>query len=79
MNSIVKRWGNSLAVRLPKDLAQTLEINEGSRLTLEVVEDGLLIKRSRKKRDLDALLEGVTRECIHGEVDWGEPVGKEVW
>jgi antitoxin MazE len=79
MDSIVKRWGNSLAVRLPKDLAQTLEMNEGSRLTLEVVEDGLLIRRSRKKRDLNALLEGVTREGIHGEVDWGEPVGKEVW
>ena len=78
MHSTVKRWGNSLAVRLPKDLAQTLEIKEGSRLTLEVVEDGLLIKRPRK-RDLDTLLEGVTQENIHGEVDWGEPVGKEVW
>jgi antitoxin MazE len=79
MNSTVKRWGNSLAVRLPKDLAQTLEMNEGSRLTLEVVEDGLLIKRYRKKLDLDSLLDGVTREGIHGEIDWGKPVGKEVW
>ena len=78
MKSTVKRWGNSLAVRLPKDLAQTLEIGEGSTLTLEIVEGGLLLRRS-SKLELEALLEGVTRETIHAETDWGEPVGREAW
>ncbi len=80
MKSTVKRWGNSLAVRLPKDLAQTLELDEGSDITLEIVENGLLVKSSKpQRRDLESLLDGVTRETIHDQTDWGEVVGKEAW
>ncbi len=80
MKSTVKRWGNSLAVRLPKDLAQTLELDEGSDITLEIVQDGLLVKSSKPQRpDLEALLRGVTRETIHDQTDWGEVAGKEAW
>jgi antitoxin MazE len=80
VKSTVKRWGNSLAVRLPKDLAQTLELDEGSSITLEIVEDGLLVKSSKpRRRDLETLLRGVTRETIHDETDWGEALGKEAW
>ncbi len=80
MKSTVKRWGNSLAVRLPKDLAQTLELDEGSDITLEIVENGLLVKSSKpQRRDLESLLDGVTRETIHNETDWGDALGKEAW
>jgi antitoxin MazE len=80
VKSTVKRWGNSLAVRLPKDLAQTLALDEGSDITLEIVEDGLLMKSTKSHRhDLETLLNGVTRQTIHNETDWGEVVGKEAW
>jgi antitoxin MazE len=80
VKSTVKRWGNSLAVRLPKDIARTLELDEGSDITLEIVEDGLLVKFSKPQHsDLEALLHGVTRETIHDETDWGDVAGKEAW
>jgi antitoxin MazE len=38
-----------------------------------------LILRRRKKYTLDDLLTGVTPEDFEGEMDWGDPVGKEIW
>ena len=77
MNVEVKRWGNSLAVRIPKDLVQTLGLSDGSRLSLEV-KDGELVLRPA-----DLELEGLLRAFEaygpnpHGETDWGEDVGGE--
>ena len=78
----IKKWGNSLALRIPKDLAQTLELHEGSQLTLEITEQGLLLKPAAKPRsgkNLEALLQGITPEKIHREIDWGQAVGNEGW
>ena len=85
MNSQVKKWGNSLAVRLPRELVSSLGLTDGTPVQLEVTEDGeLLLRPARSRRrpgapSLDTLLEGVTPETIHREVDWGEPRGAEVW
>jgi antitoxin MazE len=79
----IKKWGNSLALRIPKDLAQTLELHEGSQMTLELTTDGLLLKlaipKRRSTKNLEELLQGITPEKIHREVDWGQAVGNEVW
>ncbi len=78
----IKKWGNSLALRIPKDLAQTLELHEGTQLTLELTEHGLLLKPAPKRRstkNLETLLQGITPEKIHSEIDWGQAVGNEVW
>ncbi len=77
----IKKWGNSLALRIPKDLAQTLELHEGTQLTLELTEHGLLLKPAKKRRskNLNELLEGLTPEKIHREIDWGQAVGNELW
>lgn len=79
----IKKWGNSLALRIPKDLAQTLELRDGSQLTLELTDDGLLLKLAHPKRrstkNLEELLKGITPEKIHREIDWGKAVGDEVW
>lgn len=75
----LKKWGNSLAIRLPKDVVQPLQLQEGTPLVLEVVGGNMLLKPERRKRTLDELLKGVTPETIHGETDWDEPQGREVW
>ncbi len=74
------KWGNSLAVRLPKNILDAAKMKEGDILELQVVEDGsLLIKPTAKKYDLDDLLAGFTAENRHPESDWGAPVGGEEW
>jgi antitoxin MazE len=75
----VTRWGNSLAVRIPKPLAEQIDIAEGSEVELTVVEGALTIRPRARRYTLEELLEQVTPENRHDEIDWGEPQGKEVW
>jgi antitoxin MazE len=78
--SSVKKWGNSLAIRIPTIVAQDLGLSENS--TVQIASDGVVATIQPKKRNkvsLKELVAGITPDNIHQEVDWGEPVGKEVW
>lgn len=79
MRTRIQRWGNSLALRIPKSFAAEAHLAQDSIVEL-VVEDGKLVVASiEPKYDLDELLAQITDENLHGETDWGPPVGKEVW
>jgi antitoxin MazE len=80
MQTRVARWGNSLALRIPKKLATSHQIFEDSRVEIVEREDGLLLRpNGREKYDLEGLLAGVTRENLHGEFATGEARGQEIW
>lgn len=74
----VKKWGNSLGFRIPKDLVAQLRVQEGTRLEVLLTEEGLLLKskRRRSRLNIEDLLENLGPM---EEVDWGEPQGQEVW
>jgi len=78
--SSVKKWGNSLAVRIPTAVVQDLGLSENS--SVQIVSDGIVATiqpKKRKKVNLDELVAAITPNNIHEEVDWGSAVGKEVW
>ncbi len=82
MEQTIQKWGNSLAVRIPKAFAEQAKIREGT--TLEVsVEEGRVILTPKKPRTskytLEEMLAGITDDNMHEAVDWGAPVGKEIW
>ena len=80
MRTRVQKWGNSLALRIPKPLADQAHITQGSLVEIKVVDDVLRIELvAPETYTLDALLEGITEENIHEEIDTGEAQGKEVW
>jgi antitoxin MazE len=79
MNNIVNRWGNSLGLRIPQPIASKVGVTAGTVVSIEVVNNTIVISPVKKKYSLEELLEGVTPELIGGEHDWGDPVGKEVW
>jgi antitoxin MazE len=80
MESHVRKWGNSLALRIPKALAVEAGIAEGSRVEIERDGDRLVVKAVKTEGDaLADLLAGVTAENRHGEVETGRPVGREIW
>ncbi|MDJ0621073.1 MAG: AbrB/MazE/SpoVT family DNA-binding domain-containing protein [Calothrix sp. MO_192.B10] len=80
MAAIVAKWGNSLAVRIPQNLAKEIHLTEGTEIDLGVVDGTLVIKpRTRKRYSLDELIEGITPENLHGEINSGIAVGNEVW
>ncbi len=80
MRANIQKWGNSLAVRIPKPLAEQAHITQGSLVEIKLVGDVLQIKPvAPQQYTLAALLEGITEENLHDEVDTGEAQGKEIW
>lgn len=80
MQTRVQKWGNSLGLRIPKAFAKQAGVKAGSEVDLSV-EDGDLVIRPRRTPhcSLSDLLQAVTAENLHREVETGEPVGREVW
>ncbi len=78
--SQIARWGNSLAVRIPKQVIETARLKEGESVSVSVGKDRSVIMRpSRQKYRLQELVSRITPENRHGETDWGAAVGKEIW
>jgi len=77
----VKRWGNSPAIRIPATLMQALNLNIDDEIKIDLVGGKLIIEPVKQEvgYSLEELLEGVTEENLHDPVEWGEPVGKEIW
>lgn len=76
----LQKWGNSTAVRLPKDVLGKAEVGEGDQVEFEVASPGVIVLRvSHPRPTLESLLEGATKEQFGGEIDWGKPRGHEVW
>lgn len=73
----VTRWGNSLAIRLPKNIAAELKLEKDSPLDLTVEDGRIVLTPSKPKYDLKTLLAGIKPSNLHSETDWGESVGKE--
>lgn len=80
METNIQKWGNSLGVRLPKSIADSQSLKEGSRVLITETETGVAIQVIKKKyKTLDEMLKDITDENIHEAIDWGDPVGNEVW
>ena len=76
----IQKWGNSLAVRIPKAIALESKIEQGSEVDL-TLEGGKVVLNPVRPPEyrLEDLLAGVTEENRHDEVETGGPVGSEVW
>jgi len=80
MKSAVQRWGNSLAVRIPRAFAQETRLGNGTEVDLRLRAGTLVISRARKRRySLSGLLAQVRKTNVHSETGWGGPMGREVW
>jgi antitoxin MazE len=71
------KWGNSLAVRIPKVIAMECGIGENSSVEISLRDKQIIIMPVKKEYSLKELLAGVTKDNIHSEFDTGRPVGKE--
>jgi antitoxin MazE len=75
----LSRWGNSLGLRLPKSVAREAQLDEGDTVQVSVDNGAIVIRPSRPRYSLDELVRGITPKNRHGEIDWGGPLGDEVW
>ena len=77
----IQKWGNSLALRIPKSYAQEANLEEGASVDIKVEENNIIISAKKKKKNkysLEELLSDIKPENLHGEIDFGPPVGKEI-
>jgi len=80
MKASVQRWGNSLALRIPKAIAVESGLAHGSVVELKLRKGIIaLIPERRRKHELQDLLSQITKKNLHKEVKTGAPVGKESW
>ena len=80
MKTHVQKWGNSLALRIPKSFAAEAGLCEDAPVELSLVERKLVVQPiSDEPPSLDELLRGVTDQNLHGEWRTGPAVGREVW
>ena len=75
----IQKWGNSLAVRIPAALADRVKIGAGTPVEVTAENGAILVKPSgRRKYRLKELLKDCKPGQLHGEMDIGPDVGREV-
>lgn len=80
MKIAVRRWGNSLALRIPRTYAAETKISEGSEVELSLKSGALVVRPvARKRHALADLLKRVRASNRHDAAESGPAVGKEVW
>jgi antitoxin MazE len=74
----VARWGNSLGLRIPKDIAQRTGLREGARVDIEAHDGRIIISPARPRYVLADLLNGMTPEAMRDAFDWGPDKSREI-
>ena len=78
VEAVIRKWGNSPALRLPKSVLKEAGYRLEQTVEIVVSRGRIIIQPCEKvEYDLDALVDGITTGNAHGEVSFGEPLGKE--
>jgi antitoxin MazE len=78
--TVVSKWGNSLAVRIPLAIARQASLSEGDCVALALDDaGGIVLRPTRRRYELSELVARITPRNRHRETDWGQPQGEESW
>lgn len=75
--SVLVQWGNALVIRIPETIAESVHLRRNERIICTIENGNVEMTSMCKHYTLSELLDGTTE--IETEVDWGKPVGAEVW
>jgi antitoxin MazE len=87
MQTAIVKWGNSQGIRLPKAFLQTIDLREDDTVDVTLENDTIIIKKTGGKKHRttnERLIEFYGEEfgkksILQEEIDWGKPLGKEIW
>jgi antitoxin MazE len=80
MRVSIKKWGNSASVRIPVEIMRAVHLVENQVVEMREENGRIIIEPLRQPEfDLESLITGISNQNLHEEVDFGAPVGKEVW
>jgi antitoxin MazE len=75
----VAKWGNSLALRIPRAVAAAADVRDGDAVDVTVEDGAIVVRPTALRYSLDELVGRITARNRHSETDWGGPVGDESW
>ena len=79
MRTKVQKWGNSLAVRIPKPFAEGAGLGPATEVEVSLEKGALRLSAVKPRWRLRELISKVTRKNLHAEAESGPPVGREIW
>jgi antitoxin MazE len=80
MKTRIQKWGNSLALRIPKSVAVESQLEQGMLVEVSLLDGKLLVTPLRPPAvTLEDLLQEITPDNLHHEIDTGPAVGNEAW
>lgn len=75
----IAKWGNSLALRIPRETAKRAGIDAGDEVAVSASAGKLIVARKKRKYRIEDLVKQMTPENQPELIDWGPPAGKEFW
>lgn len=75
----VKKWGNSLGVRIPKPFANKANIEDGTEIDIEIKGQNLILKSTKPGYNLNKLVSKISDKNRHSEIITSQKIGKEIW
>ena len=87
MQTTIVKWGNSQGIRIPKAFLQSIQIAENDHVDVTLENEKIIIKKSNEKKHKttrERLIEFYGEDFMQKrepqkEIDWGGPVGEEIW
>ncbi len=80
MKTVLQKWGNSLALRIPKTFADEIKVHAGHPVDVRVTKGRIVIvPDAAPEHQLSDLVAAITRKNLHGEAITGDAQGREIW
>ena len=80
METKVKKWGNSLGVRIPKSFSTQAGITEGSSIEIKIDGDTItIVPKHKNEYSIDELISLISEDNVHYEIKMDGPIGNEIW
>ena len=79
MTTLLAKWGNSLALRIPKSVADAVDVGDGDAVDVSIQDGAIVIRPAAKRYSIEDLVCGITPRNRHRETDWSGPQGNESW
>lgn len=76
----IQKWGNSQGIRIPRYILDAAQFDFDETVEIDVIDGNIVIKKmAERRKTIKELFEGFDGEYKEKEIDWGQPVGNEVW
>ena len=75
----IQKWGNSQGIRIPKSILDDVNFSDNERVMMYVEDSKIIIKKADERKNINQLFEDFDEEYKPVSIDWGKPVGDEIW